>query len=86
MSDKKELRLVVDVNSLEFTAGGGRYSPADLIELMNESGILFYRSIDGDGRELHPPQVIDVQLTAIDVMTVDGQKQLEEYFNTEESK
>ncbi len=70
-SKEEPVSLAIDVLSINgITGGGRRLSPAEVIEIWQETGILIYKSRDGRGNPCNAPMVIQGKIEAVDITKI----------------
>ena len=63
--------IAIDVCSLdEIYAGGHGLTPAEIIDLYHETGVLIYKSRDMLGRANQPPMVFTGELEVVDITKI----------------
>lgn len=64
----KDTSFAIDVHSISnITSGGSRISPAEVLRIWKETGILLYVSSNGRGMHYNPPMVFKGELRVVDV-------------------
>ena len=64
----KNTSFAIDVLSIQnITGGGQKLSPADILRIWKESGILLYQSHGGRGQIYNPPMVFKGELKVVDL-------------------
>lgn len=70
-SKEEPVSLAVDMLSISgICAGGQKLSPSDIMDIYDETGVLFYKSRDGRGNPCNAPRVFHGKIEAVDITKI----------------
>lgn len=67
-SETEVISMAIDVDSISnFSMGGHRLSPADILQIWKETGVLLYKSHGPRGESLNAPMVFKGEIKALNI-------------------